>query len=237
MISSLIACYDSRERMARTIVVGDLHGCMEELLTLLDEVSFDGGRDRLVSVGDIVGKGPRGAELVRLFRKRGYSAVRGNHDEKLIAWRRGESSKSLGPAHRPDASRMGDADWRWLESLPLYLELPEHDAIIVHGGLVPGVPLDEQDPHVLLNLRSFRSDGSPSKRVDAGEPWAKRWPGPALVVFGHDAVRGLQRWPHAIGLDTGCVYGGQLSALLLPERRIVSVAARAAYASRENIGS
>lgn len=226
-----------RAAMERTIVVGDLHGCLDELGELLRKVRFRVREDRLVSVGDLVGKGPKGAELVRFLRKRGHLAVRGNHDERLVAWRRGESDKPLGPAHRPDAARLSDADWRWLEALPLFLRLPELDTIVVHGGLVAGVPLEQQDPHVLMNLRSIRPDGTPSKRVDAGEPWAKRWPGPELVVFGHDAMRGLQRWPHAIGLDTGCVYGGRLSALVLPEREIVSVAAHRPYAKREGLDS
>ena len=222
--------------MGRTIIVGDLHGCMDELSDLLEEVEFDTARDRLISVGDIVAKGPRGAELVRFMRKRGHLAVRGNHDEKLIAWRRGSSNKPLAPAHAADAARLGEADWRWLEALPLFLELNEHDVIVVHAGLVPGVGLEDQDPHVMLNMRSFRPDGTPSKRVDAGQPWAERWPGPRTVVFGHDAVRGLQRWPYAIGLDTGCVYGGRLTALVLPERELVSVPARAAHAQRTNLG-
>ncbi len=218
--------------MTRAIILGDVHGCVDELRSLLREVGLGAG-DRVVSVGDLVGKGPDGAGVVRLFREAGYEAVLGNHDARLLAWRRGERERPLGPSHRADAHRMTDQDWRWLEARPLFIELPEHGAVVVHGGLVPGVPLARQERATLLNLRSIRPDGSASKRVEDGEPWAKLWPGPELVVFGHDAVRGLQRWPHAIGLDTGCVYGGRLSALVLPERVMVSVPAARAYAPRE----
>lgn len=218
--------------MARTIVVGDLHGCSDELARLLSEVTFVPGVDRLIAVGDLVGKGPKGAEVVRFFREGGHETVRGNHDERLLAHRRGEDTRPLGAAHRRDAAQLSEGDWGWLEATPLVIELPE--ILIVHAGLVPGVPLAEQRPFDLMNLRSIRPDGSGSKRIEEGEPWASRWPGPELVVFGHDAVRGLQRWPHAIGLDTGCVYGGALSALILPERRIVSVPSLDAYAPRGN---
>jgi hypothetical protein len=214
--------------MARTIIVGDVHGCARELDALLENLRFS-GEDRLVSVGDLVGKGPRGAQVVRFFREGGHEAVRGNHDEKILAWRRGETKK-LPHSHRRDAARMSEADFEWLGSLPLYIELD--GAIVVHGGIAPGIALADQDPDVLMNLRSIRPDGSTSVRACEGAPWAQTWPGPALAVFGHDAVRGLQRWPHAIGLDTGCVYGGSLSALVLPERRIESVRAERAYAKR-----
>lgn len=219
--------------VSRTLIVGDLHGCLDELTALLEEVGFVAGEDRLIAVGDLVGKGPRGADVVHFFREGGHEAVRGNHDDRLLHFRHGTSKKPLGPAHRADAERMSEDDWRWLDATPMTLALPALSVIVVHGGLVPGVPLAEQRACDLMNLRSIRPDGSPSKRVEDGEPWAKLWPGPELVVFGHDAVRGLQRWPHAIGLDTGCVYGGALSMLVLPERRVVSVAARRVYAPRE----
>jgi hypothetical protein len=81
-----------------------------------------------------------------------------------------------------------------------------------------------------MNLRSVRADGVGSKRPDDGALWGTLWHGPELVLFGHHASAGLQEHPFAIGLDTGCVYGGALSACILPERRIVSVPAKRPYA-------
>jgi predicted phosphodiesterase len=217
--------------MRRTIIVGDVHGCLEELNALLEAVRLT-RRDRLISVGDLVGKGPSGADVVRFFREHDHEAVLGNHDHKLLAWARGDSDKPLSPSHARDAERMRAEDWRWLRKRPLYIELPKLKTIVVHAGLVPGVPLDEQRESDLMNLRSITRRGRTSKRASAGKPWAQLWAGPALVVFGHDAMRGLQRWPHAIGLDTGCVYGGALSALVLPEMKIVSVRSKRDYAPR-----
>ena len=107
--------------------------------------------------------------------------------------------------------------------------MPELQAVVVHAGLLAGVPLAEQPRNLLINMRSITPTGEPSKRIDAGVPWGSRWPGPEHVYFGHDAVRGLQRHPFATGLDTGCVYGRTLTAIILPENRLVSVPARRAY--------
>jgi hypothetical protein len=122
-----------------------------------------------------------------------------------------------------------EPEWRWLTSRPLYLKVPEHQTLVVHAGLVPGRPLEAQREADLISMRSLTPEGEASPRIEGLTPWASRWAGPELVVFGHDAVRGLQQYPHALGLDTGCVYGKALTALLLPERRLVSVPARRVY--------
>jgi hypothetical protein len=217
---------------ARTLVVGDVHGCREELEDLLEESGWDDG-DQLVLVGDLVAKGPDSQGVVRLLRKLGARAVRGNHDQHCLRWwdarLAGDDPPKLRRTHQRVADALDEADWRWLAGLPLWLELPEHDALVVHAGLVVGLPLEEQDPYDLMNMRSILNDGTASRSYEEGTPWASLWPGPRLVVFGHDAVRGLQSHPHAFGLDTGCVYGGWLTGLWLPARDLVAVPSREAY--------
>lgn len=216
----------------RTLVVGDLHGCREELEDLLEESGWAAG-DQLVSVGDLVAKGPDSKGVLRLFRELRGLAVRGNHDHHCLRWwlakRAGEPLPNLRPTHRRVAEALDEDDWDWLSALPLWLELDAHEALVVHAGLLPDVPLKEQEPSDLMNMRSILDDGTATRRYEEGTPWASLWPGPRLVVFGHDAVRGLQLHPHAIGLDTGCVYGGWLTGVWLPERDLVSVPARSSY--------
>jgi len=217
----------------RTIFVGDVHGCLDELAALLRLAEVDGQRDRVILVGDLTAKGPDSQGVLALIRERGFQAVLGNHDAKVLSLGRHESAAAKDPdigEHARVAATLKDADWALLESLPLTIPVPEVKAIAVHAGLVPGVPLDAQPRKFLLNLRSITPAGEPSKRVNEGVPWASLWPGPEHVVFGHDAVRGLQRHPFATGLDTGCVYGGALSALILPANRIISTPARRPYA-------
>ncbi len=214
----------------RTLFIGDVHGCARELDALLEACGWRPG-DRVVLVGDLVAKGPDSAGVVRRARERGFLAVCGNHDEHVLRWHHGRmrEGKKLKPEHRHVLETLTAADWAYLDALPLYLRFPELHAVAVHGGLVPGVPLEAQQAEHLLTLRSFTPYGEPSKRVDAGVPWASLWKGPELVIFGHDAIRGVQRHPHAVGLDSGCVYGGALTAYVLPEGRFYSVKAERAY--------
>jgi hypothetical protein len=115
---------------------------------------------------------------------------------------------------------LSDPEWEWLSELPLWLELPEHGVCIVHAGVQPGIELAAQDPWTLTHMRSLDPEGSPSERHDL-EPWAQTYQGAAHIVFGHTSRLGLQLEPCATGIDTGCVYGGQLSALVLGARQHV----------------
>lgn len=219
--------------MGRTLVVGDVHGCADELRALLRACAFASG-DEVVFVGDLVAKGPDSRGVLVIYRELGARGTRGNHDAHVLRWAdardRDAPLPALGSSHMQVAESLDARDWETLRSLRLWLRLPAHDALVVHAGLVPGVPLERQAPRDLMNLRTVLPDGTGSTRPDDGAPWASAWPGPELVLFGHHARRGLQRHAHAIGLDTGCVYGGQLSACVLPEREIVSVPAQRAWA-------
>jgi hypothetical protein len=215
----------------RTVIVGDVHGCLDELLALVERCG-EPGPTRYVLVGDLVAKGPDSQGVVAWAREAKVEAVLGNHDAAVLrAWKPGDEPPAR-PHHVAVAASMGRAELEWLEALPLTLGVDgtaRGSHLVVHGGLVPGVALVAQERKFLLNLRSITDDGEPTKRIE-GSPWGALWKGPPHVVFGHDAVRGLQRHRFATGLDTGCVYGGALTALVLPKGEILSVPARRAYA-------
>jgi hypothetical protein len=226
--------YDGTSSMQRTLVIGDVHGCVEELQLLLRACGAERG-DRVILAGDLVGKGPDSQGVVQLAREQGALGVLGNHDAYALEQLHragGEPDK----VRRRGLERLGRAEWAYLQALPLFLRLGperkgESDTVVVHAGLVPGVSLESQQRDHLLNLRSLAEGTHPTSRLLMRWPWAAAWQGPERVVFGHDAVRGLQQQPMATGLDTGCVYGRHLTALALPERRLVQVAARRRYAA------
>jgi hypothetical protein len=221
----------------RTILIGDVHGCASELGSLLERVRFGPG-DRIVLVGDLVARGPDSRGVLAIAREAGAQSVLGNHEEKLLTWRRGESP--LGAEHAQVASSLSDEDWRLLEGMPLRIDLPEHGALVVHAGVIPGQPVEDTPPEALLRMRTLDAAGRWSAARDAGPLWGSLYDGPAHVFFGHNARESLQLWPWATGLDTACVYGGRLSAFVLDagepaprgeaaRSRITSVAAMRKY--------
>jgi Calcineurin-like phosphoesterase len=192
-----------------------------ELEALLDRVAFASG-DRLVFVGDLVARGPDSLGVLDIARRTGAIVVRGNHEQKLLDWRhsrnawmRGEAAAKppIGRMHRDLARSLRPVDWTLMETSPVYVELPEHGACVVHAGVVPGVALDAQSPQTLMRIRTVpvpRKKGKPERRL-----WGTCYAGPPQVIFGHNAAPGLQLHAWATGLDTGCVYGGQLTCMVL----------------------
>jgi hypothetical protein len=205
--------------MGRTVIVGDVHGCRAELEALLDHIGFTAG-DRLVFVGDLVARGPDSLGVLDVARRTGALIVRGNHEQKLLEWREARDAwmhgnrtrieAPLGRVHREVARALRPVDWTLLATAPLSLELPDHGVRIVHAGLLPGVPFEMQSPETLLHIRTV-----PNTQRKGRVLWGARYAGPPQVVFGHNAAPGLQLHPWATGLDTGCVYGGALTAIVL----------------------
>lgn len=126
----------------RTLVVGDIHGCYGELKELLEKADLN-REDRIIALGDIIDRGPESPEVLEFFRSQpGASSLMGNHVRKHIR----SNCAELQPAISQRITRQKLADGypeaiAWMESLPLYLELS--DAILVHGYLEPGIPLEE----------------------------------------------------------------------------------------------
>ncbi|HVJ91949.1 MAG TPA: metallophosphoesterase family protein [Labilithrix sp.] len=210
-----------RSGSGRTIIVGDVHGCVDELRALLDALAFTTG-DRLVFVGDLVVRGPDSLGVLDIARTTGALVVRGNHEQRLLEWRkareswiRGESiaRPPIGKVHRDLARALRPVDWSLLESTPLWIDLPEHDLRVVHAGIDPDVAFERQQPATLMRIRTVLApDG---RRGQRHALWGTRYTGPPHIVFGHNAAPGLQLHRWATGLDTGCVYGGRLTAMVL----------------------
>lgn len=228
--------------MGRTIIIGDVHGCARELSDLLRYVGVRQG-DRVVFVGDLVVRGPEPHEVVALARSLSAIAVRGNHEDRLLRWRASDGAMPIGGLTKETAKRLSASDWAYLEAMPLWVDLPDHGVRVVHAGLVPDVPMASQDPRNLMFLRSFDERGEPVM-VRGSRSWAHDYAGPEHVVFGHNAQDEPEIAPFATGIDTGAVYGGRLTAMVLnrgerppgvDERRrvLISVPSRRAYYQKD----
>ena len=136
----------------------------------------------------MVAKGPDSLGVIRLFGSLGARRCAATTTSIASKWwdakRAGEELPKLKPAHQRVADELEDEDWEWLAALPLWLELPEHDALVVHAGLLPDLPLEEQDPDDLMNMRSILADGTPSRSYEEGTPWAESGPDPGWWCLG-----------------------------------------------------
>ncbi|CAM9932719.1 unnamed protein product, partial [Phaeothamnion confervicola] len=189
--------------------------------------------DLLVFLGDLVAKGPDSVGVVRMARELGAVGVRGNHEFEVLRWHNilssGGTHPLIGSEHYHIAKGLSPEDVAWLANCPWYMHSRDLDALFVHAGFVAGIRLPRQNPRLMVNMRSILPDGTVTSKHFDNWPWARLWEGPETVFYGHDAERGLQISEYAVGLDTGCVYGGRLTACILPERRLVSVDAKREY--------
>ncbi len=213
----------------RTIVVGDLHGCHEEALDLLDKLAVTSS-DRVIFAGDLVDRGPFPAECVELAMQ--HEAILGNHEEKHLQQRR-RAPEKLSPDHARTRALLDDRHVAWLAGLPLFLRLPEANAAVVHAGVLPDRALEDQLPHTLLHAQCVSPPATksawPSKAPPGWTFWTRHWRGPERVIFGHTVLDRPLVTPHAVGIDTGCVHGLALTAVVLPDWEVVSVPARRAW--------
>jgi protein phosphatase len=235
-------------------VVGDVHGCSSELKELLGQLGYraagegmedaapvhPGGRTA-VFVGDLVDRGPDTPGVLRvvmaMVRAKSALCVVGNHDDKL---RRALFGRPVKLTHGLDASLrqlrrqppLGEEACRFLSELPSHYVLDGGTLVVAHAGIKAQMQ-GRDSPRI----RRFTLYGETTGESDArGLPvrldWTRDYRGRAVVVYGHSPVA-APRWHRwTINIDTGCVFGGRLTALRYPEMELVSVPAAAAYAER-----
>ncbi|WP_067474792.1 metallophosphoesterase family protein [Actinomadura hibisca] len=206
--------------MRRTVIVGDIHGCFDELLELLEKVEIRPD-DLLISVGDLVDRGPAPGEVVSFFRERPNSvALMGNHERKHV---RGVFSYAQEITRLQLGDRYAETV-EWMRTLPYYFE-NEH-VRVVHAAMVPGIPLPEQREEILCG--STRGERELAALFPEGH-WHDHYTDAKPVVFGHHVTgrEPMIRDGRIFGLDTGACHGWNLTALCLPDFSVHSVAARA----------
>lgn len=210
---------------SRTIVVGDIHGCYDELMALLEKAGL-GDEDRVVAVGDLITKGPKSKEVLEIFMTDPrFTTVIGNHDLALRRKWNGEDvdlTSAQKEAHK-ELKAEKDAYTTFLNRLPFTIDLDTH--LVVHAGLRPNVELYSQTTGDLTKIRTL----GPDRESDEGTPWYHVYYGEKVVLFGHWPAPEPRRGKKAIGLDTGCVYGYQLTAYIIETDEFVSVEAERAY--------
>ncbi len=218
-------------------ILGDIHGCIDELREMLALLGDDPGR-KLVFVGDLVDRGPSTPEVVKLVSSlveagRAY-CVCGNHDLRLARALRGMGlpaakglTETLGQMSQETEEFRHEAA-SFLETQPGHLLLDHGRLLIAHAGLPERFhrsPSAEAREIAIHGQKTGERDQFDHVRY----PWAKDYRGTPLVVFGHTPVEQPVWENNTLNLDTGCVFGGKLTAYRYPEREFVTVTPRAQY--------
>ena len=214
----------------RLIAVGDIHGCAAEFAELLDKLELRRG-DRLVLLGDLVNRGPDTRLVLDLARSARARCLLGNHELRLLRSRRERDDSILRAEDRATITALHPADWEFLAAMPLTHFDEDLNTVFVHGGFLPGLPWEYQPAEVVTRIQVIDAQGRARKRTESpGSPlWVDFWSGPPFVVYGHTPRPAVHKLKWSLGLDTACVYGGHLSAYILPERRLVQVKAKRRY--------
>jgi polynucleotide kinase-phosphatase len=230
-------------------IIGDVHGCYDELIKLLNRLGYDTtetgrvvtppGR-KAIFLGDLVDRGPKVVEVLKLVQamvQRGDAlCVPGNHDVKLMRKLRGrnvqiahglaETLRQL-ECHPPDyGTQVAD----FIDSLVSHYVLDDGRLVVAHAGMK-----QQYIGRASRRVREFALYGETTGETDEfGLPvrydWASEYRGAAHVVYGHTPVPDADWLNRTINIDTGCVFGGKLTALRWPEKEIVSVPANRTYA-------
>jgi protein phosphatase len=231
-------------------IIGDIHGCADELEDLLDQLGYVDAGDvaaprhpagwRAVFLGDLVDRGPRVPDVLRtvmgMVESGAALCVPGNHDIKLMRKLRGRDvqvmhglAESLAQLEAEPPEFRGRVE-RFIDDLVSHYVLDDGKLVVAHAGLK-----EDLQGRGSGTVRDFALYGETTGETDEfGLPvrynWAAEYRGRAAVVYGHTPVPEPEWVNGTINIDTGCVFGGRLTALRWPERELVSVAARRTYA-------
>ena len=229
-------------------VIGDVHGCFDELVMLLKKLGYEENAEvgmlhpegrKPVFLGDLCDRGPKNVEVLRLVMKMVKSgnalAVPGNHDVKLVKYLLGKNvqlthglDKTVEELGKEDEAFRNDVK-EFLDGLVSHYVLDDGKLVVSHAGLK-----EEYIGRGSMKVRDFCLYGEATGEIDEyGLPvrlnWASDYRGKATVIYGHIPQLEVQAMNGTYCIDTGCVFGGKLTAYRYPERELVDVDALAQY--------
>ncbi|TES54767.1 bis(5'-nucleosyl)-tetraphosphatase PrpE [Halalkalibacterium halodurans] len=229
-------------------IIGDVHGCYDELMELIDKLgyeykrgSYDHPDGRLLAfVGDLTDRGPHSLEVIRLVshmvKKKTAYYVPGNHCNKLYRYMIGRKVQvkhglettvaELNALSEEERIEVIAQFKELYEQAPLYHSFPEDELVITHAGIREddiGSYGKRVETFVLYGdiTGETNPDGTPVRR-----DWAATYQGDWWIVYGHTPVRRPRIIHRTVNIDTGCVFGGALTALRFPEIEFVSIPSR-----------
>lgn len=231
-------------KINRTIIIGDIHGCIEEFEELIQVLKYNEKSDRLILLGDLIDRGPNSVAVVQKARKMELECVMGNHEYKFLKWLKSAGSRSDVYDKTSFYQHLTDDDVDYIFQMPTYIKLADN-MIVVHAGMKPGISISNQSKQDLMYIRFSDShqNSIPLKKIaklgmketDA-HFWTEFWYGPESIVYGHHVhsmtdplIEEVSPGVTCYGLDTGCCFGGRLSAMILETKEIVQVQAKQVY--------
>jgi bis(5'-nucleosyl)-tetraphosphatase (symmetrical) len=227
----------------RTIIVGDIHGCIEEFEELIRTLSYNKDSDRMILLGDLIDRGPNSLAVVQKARRMRLECVMGNHEYKFLKWHKNAGTRMDVYDKKDYYTQFTEDDINYIFHMPTYIKLD--NVIVVHAGLKPGISVSAQSKDDLMYLRytdadrkfiSLKKVSKLGKEETGARFWTEFWTGPESVVYGHNVhsmtdplIEEVSPGVTCYGLDTGCCFGGRLTALILETKEIVQIQAKRTY--------
>lgn len=206
----------------RIIVYGDLHGCLERFKTLREKIGVL-ERDLEICAGDVLGKGEHWSKLLQYLQEYKIQSVLGNHELNILHIF-DTNQKDLFAEDREILKNLKPEDIEFIRSFPPFIKID--NLLVVHGGVHPKINLNslsKQNIYEICQIRQVsKNDNSVllDKQDKNTVPWQDIYNGEhGFVVYGHQREKEVIQRKHSLGLDTGCVHGGKLSAAIFTDTK------------------
>jgi len=218
--------------MSKTIIYGDLHGCLDEFKLLRAKINLS-KEDKEIIIGDILDRGPSSNKLLKYIQENNILSILGNHEYKYIRYKKHydtfiKTGKKIPMKLDNDKlkifNNISEDEWTYLLSLPFYMKID--NLTLVHAGITNKIVLDSAEKRDLEKILWIRTLDKNQKTLSLSDdnPTAKFWSeyydgNQGIIVYGHQPFDNIKIDKYSIGIDTGCVFGNKLSAIIINDTK------------------